>query len=612
MADSASNQKRTIATEGTTHVATTPADVCYDPRPDPPVPPAIFENHARMRFLQNGTVSTEIQECSIWTAPAQVGPVSDPAHPPHVIGVVSQVEYRQEAKAVEVSKDVIAEGNGVVRTNDPTTQNHANAKGTVDGGAGSPGKDTADEFLKKHCVITKVYGICSHGRRLGFPAPGGQGEPFYLEILSGDTVAFKVERRDVTKSPQPLNPPCDQGHTKWLATRPTILNDKVKHKTPRTTGAGEEFDIGPELTVLTPADDEMVGDLGSHAARSAGKEIPGLGGAAVSTTSMVSWMTWARTLLLRYNPPVITVEARGCAGAKTAVIKVHPAQGLRCNIWRDQNQSKDVTDEAKTRFGTILERAEKACAFVAKLANAVGLAPAIRIGLPGLYRAGGYAAAKAQAIAGGPKRFEIELLASPFMDFQLQYVECNEEKGFWSKKYTPACVGCKWTLELGFAPLFGFRAHFRISLIPFFGVVGLVGSAVVQELEQYFDLPGIYLDVDGIADLTVKGQIGQDEYDFPALLPKPIGRLDIEAKLALVVSCIVKVSAEVTVIGVIESAYEIGKKPRVLLGATCTAHAHVQGSLTFFKDTWVEWRAVTYAPDWAKWDWSQWVDIWTL
>ena len=55
------------------------------------------------------------------------------AHQPYafVVGVASGTHI-EEAKATSYSSDVFAEGNAVVRTNDTTTQNHANTTGYVD------------------------------------------------------------------------------------------------------------------------------------------------------------------------------------------------------------------------------------------------------------------------------------------------------------------------------------------------------------------------------------------------------------------------------------------------------------------------------------------------
>jgi RHS repeat-associated protein len=133
---SASNQDKEIATQGSSHeaVATAP-DLCRVPGVPPPVP---FPNHVPSARLSAGaTVRTTIGGAPIWTSAGQLGPPSEPAHA-GVGGGVQSGTYRAEAKAITYSRDVLAEGNPVVRTGDRTTHNHGNTVGlVVAGGAGA-------------------------------------------------------------------------------------------------------------------------------------------------------------------------------------------------------------------------------------------------------------------------------------------------------------------------------------------------------------------------------------------------------------------------------------------------------------------------------------------
>lgn len=215
MGDTSGNTNLAIATNGSSHVATTmgPTDVCKLPNGTP----APFPNFIKAQGnLLDGTTMTSIQSQPVWIQKSKLGPVSQPPHAGVAKGVCSGT-YCDVAKATSWSKDVQKEGQYIVRTGDSTTQNKANTVGVV---AGSPlaAKAAADdEYKKKMCTIVKLVGKCGHGRELG-PKPGSKpgAESNYLEILKGDFVDFEATRENAVDAGQ--KPKCTPGiHTEWYA-----------------------------------------------------------------------------------------------------------------------------------------------------------------------------------------------------------------------------------------------------------------------------------------------------------------------------------------------------------------------------------------------------------
>lgn len=122
------NEGRAVATKGTPHVAVnTRPDICLlpDGKPKP------FPNHIETKRLGVGkTVKTFIAGHPIWTQVGELDPPSEPAHE-GVNGGQTNGIYRGKCTPTKWSKDLFAEGNLVVRTDDTTAQNQGNTDGKV-------------------------------------------------------------------------------------------------------------------------------------------------------------------------------------------------------------------------------------------------------------------------------------------------------------------------------------------------------------------------------------------------------------------------------------------------------------------------------------------------
>ena len=122
-----SNQKRTVATKGTRHVAyAIMPDMCL-PKGKKKAQP--YQNWVESTKLARGATETaRIGGQPIWTDIGELGPPSEPAHAGVDKGLVSKT-YCAEATALSYSPDVVFEGHRAVRTDDLTAQNHANTVG---------------------------------------------------------------------------------------------------------------------------------------------------------------------------------------------------------------------------------------------------------------------------------------------------------------------------------------------------------------------------------------------------------------------------------------------------------------------------------------------------
>lgn len=130
MADSTTNnQKRSVATKGTRHVAfAIHPDMCF-PKGKKKAQP--YENWVESTQLKKGqTTTVKIDGYPVWTSIGELGPDSEPAHAGVDKGLISKT-YRAEAKALSYSPNLFMEGNPVVRNDDLTSQNHANTVGRV-------------------------------------------------------------------------------------------------------------------------------------------------------------------------------------------------------------------------------------------------------------------------------------------------------------------------------------------------------------------------------------------------------------------------------------------------------------------------------------------------
>jgi Domain of unknown function (DUF4150) len=597
MGDTASNQKRVIATKGTQHVATTKGatDAAIDPSSGAR---ASFMNLVKMPKLYPGTCRTFIAKHRIWTTPHRVGPVSEPPHPPFVKGVCSGTHI-QEAKATSYSLDVLAEGNGVVRTNDMTTQNHANTVGYVDGSAISD-KAAADEaFLKKQCTITKLTGVneaeieapegLSFGkktgaRNLGYPGKEQAGvPPYYIEILSGTEVKFEVTRKDIT-TPTPGPPHCwkQSEHTKWLAKRTGEGATEAK-----PAQGVDKFTVGSALTKLHIEAVEGWSDASSakKEATKGGqwspttvsrKGNPGplktktdtrvsatakVDGALTSIDAAIAYFVY------KYNPVNVSVEAISCGAARKAEIRVFPKSKVKVEVSLTASVGATNTTEAYMNGGRgqgarAIKAAQKSLAKLRDVADSVK---------------------KLAALA--QKTVSIDFCVDTKLSFELNYKPCTEEKlGRYGRQYTPAHVGLVWKLSFSSPMLIGFSFRLSMSILNF--VAPCLGEAAATGLRRL----GIKIDLFFQADLSVPltFSLGQDEYDYwtstgveVAIKPTFFFGIDVAAGIDLVVLG-VKIPISLS------AAMTISDKPKVLWQLQPKGELKVIGSLTFLKDSWFE------------------------
>ncbi|MFT3764723.1 MAG: DUF2169 domain-containing protein [Minicystis sp.] len=223
-----SNHDMMIATTKTGHIARAypGTDRCWNA----PHNTVIFgDNYIDTKYLGTGkTTKTFIDEANIWTSVGLIDAApSDPAHA-GVGGGTESMTYRKEAAPTSYSKDVKFEGNGCVRTDDKTTQNHANTTGFVDGSNVKGQVDSAADYLKKKCVVDTLVGHCEHGRDLGAPPNGKTDEAFHLDVVGVDVVTLTVTRKDLIAN----KPSGCADHTYWTASRAGVgqgLSSRIDH-----------------------------------------------------------------------------------------------------------------------------------------------------------------------------------------------------------------------------------------------------------------------------------------------------------------------------------------------------------------------------------------------
>jgi uncharacterized protein DUF4150 len=221
MGDTVSNHDLAVVTKGTDHLATTQGatDVCFDA---PKKVPAPYEHFVPSTQLGAGqTTKTMIVGQPIVT---KVGVIEPPANGhAGVGGGVASGTYNDNAKPTGSSPDVKAEGNLVVRSTDTTTQNSANTTGAFTPPALNPTVQADKGNQLARCTIIKVDGVCAgsgegHGRHLDFPPNAKrEGDGYYLEVLSKDTVTLTGTRKNAIEAGGPVCPPTL--HTQWVVDR---------------------------------------------------------------------------------------------------------------------------------------------------------------------------------------------------------------------------------------------------------------------------------------------------------------------------------------------------------------------------------------------------------
>lgn len=590
MGNTTSNQKRVVATKGTPHIPMTKGatDIGIDPCTGKEAP---FPNQVKMALLKPGTSKTFIANEPIWTTPHQVGGPSEPSKAPFVIGKSSGTHI-EEAKATSYSQDVYAEGNGVVRTNDSTTQNHANTTGYVDGSA-LDGKPNADEdFLKAQCTIVELTGInevedtpppgvtlgkTTAARNLGYPGATEKGvPPYYIEILSSTEVKFKCVRKDVTK-PQPDNPTCWQKntHTKWLAKRtgegeteakPVEGTDEytvTKDLTKLMIG-NEDRKLGKKLASQTISKDErqLVGDV--HREREGNEKLSVKDKSKTSVDGALGSLEAAFAYFLYWAKPVnVNVQAISCAGSRNAQIRVFPKEKVKVEVTFSESVEMNLANNGKGKS------AQKA------LAAAWGAINKLR-GVEYMVR-------KFAELA--QKDITVEFCSEFKIGIEVNFKCCTQEKkGFWGKQYTPAHVGMPWKISLSSPTLLGISVQIDISLL------NLVGPGVGEAAATGLRRIGIKADVFFKCELKVplNVSVGADEYGYwtntgVEIAIKPTLSCGLKIGVSII-RCTLKVEFPAS----LSAAFTVSDKPKVLMQLQPKGELRVKFSFTLFDDTWFE------------------------
>ncbi|MBK8259157.1 MAG: DUF4150 domain-containing protein [Polyangiaceae bacterium] len=588
MGNTTSNQKRVVATKGTPHIPKTKGatDVGIDPCTGAKAP---FPNQVSMTLLNPGTSKTFIANQPIWTAPHVVGPPSEPSKAPFVIGEKSGTHIA-EAKATSYSSDVFAEGNGVVRTNDATTQNHGNTDGYVDGSA-LDGKPNADEeFLKGQCTVWKLTGVnevtgeaadglsvgagAKVSRELGFPGKKEPGkDPYYIEILSTTEVKFKAVRKDMTK-PQPDNPTCWQAgkHTKWLAKRTGEGAVEAKPEEGK-----DEYTVTSALTQLMVGNDdsfatgtttakrnerELVSDL--HRNRPGNQDLSVKSVQTVQVQGAVASIEAAFAYFLYWAMPVkIDVQAVACGGPRNAQIRVFPKKKVAVEVNFSDKVEMDLTTNGKGKS------AQKALAQARSAINKLR-------GIEWMVK-------KIAELA--KKNISVEFCTEMKVGVEVSFKPCAEEKvGFWGKQYTPAHVGMPWKITLTTPTLIGFQIEFEVSIL---NIVGPgIGEAAATGLRRI----GVKADLvfQGSLQVPLSVSVGADEYGYWTNTGVEIAIKPTFALYVAVSSGINLFSFGAKFPGSLSAAFTVSDKPKVLMQLQPKGELKTILFLTIFEDTWFE------------------------
>lgn len=600
MSNTTSNQKRVVATKGTPHIPKTKGatDIGIDPNTGAQAP---FPNQVKMSLLRPGTSKTFIADKPIWTQPHQVGGPSEPSKAPFIVGKTSGTHI-EEAKATSYSSDVFAEGNGVVRTNDSTTQNHANTVGYVDGSALDGKPDADEEHLKAQCTIVELTGVnefvgdpadgwsagagAKVSRNLGYPGPKEPGKPpYYIEILSSSEVKFKCVRKDVTK-PKPDNPHCwKKGtHTKWLAKR-TGENDTeadpVEGKDEYTvTKALTSLMIGNDDRTLTkgaqnigaPNQRELVSDV--HRNRPGNQNLSVKTSQKTQVTGALNSLEAVFAYFLYWAKPVnVNVQAISCAGSRNAQIRVFPKQKVNVEVNFSDSVSMNLENNGKGKS------AQKAMAAARSAINKLR-------GIEWMVK-------KIAELA--KKDISVQFCSEMKVAFEVCFKPCGEEKkGYWGKYYTPAHVGMPWKITITCPVLIGINLEFAVSIL---NIVGPgIGEAAATGLRRI----GVKADLVFFCQLSVplNVSVGADEYGYWTNTGVEIA---IKPTLGLYVGVgsginLFKFGAKFP--ASLSAAFTVSDKPKVLMQLQPKGELKTVLFLTIFEDSWFEntwekeWEAV--------------------
>lgn len=618
MSNTVSNQSRHVATKGTTHIAKTggPTDVCIDPSTGAT---SGFDNQVASTLLQPGTAVTQIAGQKIWTSPHQLGPPSEPPHPPFVVGTVSGTHI-MEAKAVTYSGDVFAEGNGVVRTFDQTTQNHGNTPGYVDAGAASSSATSVEDLYNKQCTLVSLTGIneadgsptgvtvgkaAAVARPLGYPGAKENKPPYYLEIMSGTEVKFESVRKDVTV-PEQTNPTCWKGglHTMWLATRTGLGATTSKPET-----GTEKFTVTSALTgclfdtvdgVIKAAGglDPSIPNVNSASDTTSHGTLAGTD-ARISTTTAASFTGTISSFeavfaffLYRSNPPFIDVQALSCGGSMSAKLKIFPSQKVDYTL--SLSESLGATNTTESAY----EGQTPQPSTMTKVKNAIQAIQQAKITLGKMKDISEYVK-KIASLA--RQQMSVTFLDATSINFKVGYKPCTEDKqGFYGNLYTTSHVGLTWSLTFTAACLIGFSITFNISLI------NLVAPGLGEGAATALRAAGVRVDLVFSASISVpiSFTIGQDEFDFPSSTGIEIG-INPELSLSIAVGFVI----DIVRFGVrfpmsLSAGFFLGDKPKVLLQLQPKGELKTVLFIILFEGTWFLERKWEKEPENWKISWN--------
>lgn len=641
MGDTVSNEKKTICTKGSSHTAKhTFPDICFLPS----WIPNGFENSVPTERATAGvTVKTFIQNKPVVVSVTLIGPPSDAAHPGINKGVLSRT-YRMEAVATDFSKDVFLESFPVVRTGDPTTQNHRNTKGAIIAGNYTASAESIEDQMKKKCVITEFKAVCSgggddkHGRSLGWPGAKGSGEPFYLEVKSEDIVKFESVRKDISKEPNAIEPTCQQGgkHTQWearaiqhpLQTEEVLEKNGPKFEVPAIMAlntivlkllgykAGEDQGHEEEMEQDTTRPEkepdwkkrkeDVANGPGTAAEREAAtkainKEMNAYQKANGRSSKVnPKWSDWkldksvgeaiavnSREIitfwLWRAAPPTIKVKALSCGATRNAELKVFPVKKWEFELKFDREKAKGVG--YRDSQAAAQKAKKESDHFDQIITTLTGIKKVCTV------------ASRIATLAG--EKLEIKFLVGFHVKLEIKYVECTETKGYWpNSQYTPARVNRDWTLIIGAKPFLGVDFSTNIPLINF--VVPCIGKFVGDMLRR----AGIVradLVFSAIIGFYGNVQFGQDEYDFPKGVAVELG-IDVTLAASLVIGAagIDLVEVKIAFPAVFKAIFETSKKPGSLAQMTPKGQIQCNISLTFFPDRWWEIEGGYWEPESLK------------
>ncbi len=207
------NEGKGITTKTSGHTALSgPPDVCWDPPQAVQVP---HVNHVTTdKAVEHTSGKTLFQNGNV----VRVGEAIEPSDPDHGDngggGGVTSKTYRKEARATKGSPNVRAEGKAPARTDDPTTQNHANTTGSIKQSV-SPSAlvDNPEEWFKR-CSHRESKIKCSHGAAVKLDQ---------IDVWRGNTITV-VSVRYNAKEPDAAPVCAQEPHMKWKVTRTGGVN----------------------------------------------------------------------------------------------------------------------------------------------------------------------------------------------------------------------------------------------------------------------------------------------------------------------------------------------------------------------------------------------------